>query len=92
MSEIMTSIQLFVFECRKEEQYEHGLSALYMPAEKYRSSPMGRNAIDGNSMAFPKSDREGLEKLPRMRDARCGTAEKAQNTSMRWHSSYEKKL
>ena len=42
------------------------MSALYVSEEKYKSSPMSYNAIDGAYWALPSSDGQGLGKLPRM--------------------------
>ena len=48
--------------------------------------------MNETSWALPKSDGQGLEKLPRMRDTKSGAVEKTRNTSMVWHSLYEKEL
>ena len=53
---------------------------------------MTSNAIDGTFWAQLRSDRQRLEKLPRMRDTRSGTTEKTRNTSMGWYSLYGNKL
>ena len=42
--------------------------------------------------ALPRSDGQGLEKLPWIRDTRFDTAEKTRDTIVGSHSSYGKKL
>ena len=68
-------------DCRKKEfQSEQGPSAAYMLAEKHMSSPTSENTIGRTSWALPRSDGQGLEKLPRITDTRSDTEEKTRNT------------